>query len=185
MNPQFGGSRGGTIRLVSHGAIADDDFAVSPQTERLLNQNMIILTRAWDDATRRSTGDTAPPTLQATEKQQWQDRTSSLLEVAYIGSVSAGGGFGTQNFPAITANGTRDGIEPNNDYTRDTDQRAGDGGSIHIISSKHFFNGYGGIIQANGAVGLPGNSPRVLPIRGGNGGTIVLNARQILFRAYP
>lgn len=181
VDAQFGGSRGGTIRLVSNGAIADSQYETSSQTQKLFDQNQATISKAWDNAMQRSSGDTAAATIQASERQQWQNRANSYLENVYWGSINLGDPTATPGLTAISANGTRGGIDPRNDYFTDRDQRACDGGTIQLIASKHLFNNYGSTIRANGAIGLPSSQAGASPIKGGNGGTIAMLARQIMF----
>lgn len=143
----YGGSHGGTIRLVATG-----------------QSDLEPIQDAW---TRATTG--MNPIMSSDEKLYLGADASSFVQY-YDGDVTLYGN-GTAS-TATSANGTRGVADPNNDYTQNAVPRAGDGGTI-LVSAVNTID-TGSPILANGAIGT--RNADGTPVQGGNGGTIALIA---------
>jgi hypothetical protein len=142
----FGGSRGGTIRLVATG-----QSTVAP---------------IQDAVTRAANGPN--PILSSDEKKVLPAEAQDYIRF-YEGTV---GMYGAPGQTLTSASGTRGLADTHNDYSQNGTPRAGDGGTI-LVSAVNDIP-IGSQIMANGATGT--RNPNGTPIRGGNGGTISLVA---------
>jgi hypothetical protein len=146
-------SRGGSIRLVASGQSPYQQIKDSLQA-----------------ATINPVGDTSAPTLSTSERTFLLQRTKGLID-SREGQVYLSRDTSSSN-PAyishLSANGTGNSPDPNNDYSQSPAPRAGDGGNITVLAMQGIQNL--GTLKANGASGRSGSSPA----NGGNGGTVTL-----------
>ena len=181
VSPVYGGSRGGTIRLVASGqtdinlikdalhntnqngtsSISDPSFSTADQTNVLNRLNY----------------------LKTSQEGNIHIQSSVLMPGENWGAVISANGTSQQIDPG---NGKLIGgaADPNNDYMANSQfkNRAGDGGTI-IITAANAIQNYGHI-RANGGDGADGTSSQnnisaVSPVNGGNGGTIALLANGV------
>lgn len=152
---QFGGSRGGTIRLVASGQSDLQDIKNVLQT-----------------GTQNPVGDNTAPTISTSERTFILQRTSGLIN-SHEGDVVLNRDTQNPTNPSyvslVSANATGGQADAHNDYSQNSSSRSGDGGTVMLTAVHNVVNQ--GRILANGANG------QSTSLNGGNGGTISVLAQ--------